>query len=175
MRQQRRPGGHQRGKFRFVFFGDSVLVRCLAISGGFRGVAGGRLRTDSSMKTGTPGRIRTCDLRIRNPLLYPAELRGRETPRDAAGRARDRTAWESRPRPCLSFFFRGGPRHASALKRRIPIRGTTSTQIAAHQGLADAGQFKRVLLWRQGACFQEANPRITLWQPQKTKSDRARA
>ena len=23
-----------------------------------------------------PGRIRTCDLRIRNPLLYPAELRG---------------------------------------------------------------------------------------------------
>ena len=24
-----------------------------------------------------PGRIRTCDLRIRNPLLYPTELRGR--------------------------------------------------------------------------------------------------
>ncbi len=24
---------------------------------------------------GTPGRIRTCDLRIRSPLLYPAELR----------------------------------------------------------------------------------------------------
>ncbi len=23
----------------------------------------------------TPGRTRTCDLRIRNPLLYPAELR----------------------------------------------------------------------------------------------------
>ncbi len=23
----------------------------------------------------TPGRIRTCDLRIRSPLLYPAELR----------------------------------------------------------------------------------------------------
>ena len=23
----------------------------------------------------TPGRIRTCDLRIRNPLLYPTELR----------------------------------------------------------------------------------------------------
>lgn len=23
---------------------------------------------------GTPGRIRTCDLRIRSPLLYPAEL-----------------------------------------------------------------------------------------------------
>ena len=25
---------------------------------------------------GAPGRIRTCDLRIRSPLLYPAELRG---------------------------------------------------------------------------------------------------
>ena len=24
---------------------------------------------------GTPGRIRTCDLRIRSPTLYPAELR----------------------------------------------------------------------------------------------------
>jgi hypothetical protein len=24
----------------------------------------------------TPGRIRTCDRRIRNPLLYPTELRG---------------------------------------------------------------------------------------------------
>ena len=26
-------------------------------------------------KSGTPGRIRTCDLRIRSPLLCPAELR----------------------------------------------------------------------------------------------------
>ena len=26
-------------------------------------------------KTNTPGRIRTCDLRFRRPLLYPAELR----------------------------------------------------------------------------------------------------
>jgi hypothetical protein len=27
----------------------------------------------------TPGKIRTCDRRIRNPLLYPAELRGRRS------------------------------------------------------------------------------------------------
>ena len=26
-------------------------------------------------RNGTPGTIRTCDLRIRSPLLYPAELR----------------------------------------------------------------------------------------------------
>src|SRR5512133_2722454 len=30
---------------------------------------------------GAPGRIRTCDLRIRSPLLYPAELRGLAGPR----------------------------------------------------------------------------------------------
>jgi len=29
----------------------------------------------------TPGRIRTCDLRIRNPLLYPTELRAQPPPR----------------------------------------------------------------------------------------------
>ncbi len=28
---------------------------------------------------GTPGRIRTCDLRIRSPLLYPAELQAHTT------------------------------------------------------------------------------------------------
>jgi hypothetical protein len=27
---------------------------------------------------GTPGRIRTCDLRIRSPLLYPAELQAHQ-------------------------------------------------------------------------------------------------
>ncbi len=31
--------------------------------------------TDIGSKSNTPGRTRTCDLRIRNPLLYPAELR----------------------------------------------------------------------------------------------------
>src|SRR5690606_33310443 len=28
-------------------------------------------------KTGDPGRARTCDIRFRRPMLYPAELRGR--------------------------------------------------------------------------------------------------
>ena len=30
---------------------------------------------------GDPDRIRTCDRRIRNPMLYPAELRGHDSPR----------------------------------------------------------------------------------------------
>jgi len=33
--------------------------------------------TDNGSKSNTPGRTRTCDLRIRNPLLYPPELRAR--------------------------------------------------------------------------------------------------
>ena len=28
---------------------------------------------------GTPGTTRTCNLRIRSPLLYPVELRGQDT------------------------------------------------------------------------------------------------
>jgi hypothetical protein len=32
---------------------------------------------DASIRTGTPGRIRTCDLWYRKPTLYPAELRAR--------------------------------------------------------------------------------------------------
>ena len=31
---------------------------------------------------GDPGRIRTCDLRIRSPLLYPAELRAPQIGKD---------------------------------------------------------------------------------------------
>ena len=38
--------------------------------GVFRECWGSRCRRNSS----TPSRIRTCDLRIRSPLLYPAEL-----------------------------------------------------------------------------------------------------
>ncbi len=33
-------------------------------------------RGSQNKGNGVPDRIRTCDLRIRNPMLYPAELRG---------------------------------------------------------------------------------------------------
>ena len=35
-----------------------------------------RQKPKKQASDGDPGRIRTCDLRIRSPLLYPAELRG---------------------------------------------------------------------------------------------------
>ena len=39
---------------------------------------GDDVRRDATGSESTPGRIRTCDLRIRSPLLYPTELRARE-------------------------------------------------------------------------------------------------
>ena len=41
------------------------------------GIAGHKTIDEIATEYGynTPGRIRTCDLRIRNPLLYPTELR----------------------------------------------------------------------------------------------------
>jgi hypothetical protein len=44
------------------------------------------MRTDSST-VGAPGRIRTCDPRIRSPLLYPAELQA-HTAGDLLGRGK---------------------------------------------------------------------------------------
>ena len=35
--------------------------------------------TNSKGYVGTPGTTRTCNLRIRSPLLYPVELRGQDT------------------------------------------------------------------------------------------------
>ena len=37
--------------------------------------SGASANSATPAKSGTPGRIRTCDLRLRRPLLYPAELR----------------------------------------------------------------------------------------------------
>ena len=42
---------------------------------------GDDVRDDAKHSESTPGRIRTCDLRIRSPLLYPAELRAPKRPR----------------------------------------------------------------------------------------------
>ncbi len=51
-----------------------------------------------SWKYGVPGRIRTCDPRIRNPVLYPAELRGHLAPpgrreRGSGGPGRAAALW----------------------------------------------------------------------------------
>ena len=47
-------------------------------TGHYEGVSGGTRNAADAGKCGAPGRIRTCDLKIRSLLLYPAELRARE-------------------------------------------------------------------------------------------------
>ena len=57
---------------------DSEVVSDLRLSFVFRrlGTSGHDVSPPVvSPSANAPGRIRTCDLRIRNPLLYPAELR----------------------------------------------------------------------------------------------------
>ena len=44
---------------------------------------------DSLIETSTPCWIRTSDLRIRSPLLYPAELRGRVSAPNSSRRMRE--------------------------------------------------------------------------------------
>ncbi len=45
------------------------------LSGGLGNKEEQKTLFDNEGKTNAPERIRTSDLRIRNPLLYPAELR----------------------------------------------------------------------------------------------------
>ena len=63
-----------------VAFEKIDFIGIIGFSGHFRangderGINSGVGFLLNSKKAGTPGRIRTCDLRIRSPLLYPAEL-----------------------------------------------------------------------------------------------------
>jgi integrase len=56
----------------------SPEMPCTEMHSGTRPNENGReidISADSSLVSNTPGRTRTCDRRIRNPLLYPTELR----------------------------------------------------------------------------------------------------
>ena len=75
---------------------------------------------------GAPGRARTCDLRIRNPLLYPAELRARRmqtfcldpgtAQQRPAKRADANNGHRTRPcqDPCWQPLYAAGPRLRSS-------------------------------------------------------------
>ena len=79
---------------RFISVYPDYAIDLLQKSAGFTGaefvarqlitiVYGNLIATKSLKYNGAPGRIRTCDLRLRKPALYPAELRAR--------------SWEGRP------------------------------------------------------------------------------
>ncbi len=57
---------------------------------------GDDVREDEAENESTPGRIRTCDLRIRSPLLYPTELPG--PARTIAGSIPHHLSSDQRPR-----------------------------------------------------------------------------
>ncbi len=54
--------------------GTTALLGSALVGGIFFAFSGGGM----TIGAGTPGRIRTCDLRIRSPLLYPAELQAHQ-------------------------------------------------------------------------------------------------
>jgi hypothetical protein len=63
-------------------------------------------------KGGTPGRIRTCDLRIRSPLLYPAELQAHK-------------GWFKKPDRCITYV--GIHVHTNPCQRELSRSYTYTT------------------------------------------------
>src|SRR3546814_913330 len=63
---------------------------------------------------GVPGRIRTCDLRFRKPLLYPTELRGLGSSARAFGQGRH---------PYSRGGRRSGTPEIGSIGPRWPVRG----------------------------------------------------
>ena len=56
------------------------------------------------MKTGTPYRIRTCDPRLRRPMLYPAELRAHASSKETYARG----IHKATPQPSPGAAMSGG-------------------------------------------------------------------
>ena len=82
-------------------------LRLPAISSRLWRVASARLSNADGTGVSAPGRIRTCDLRIRSPLLYPAELWAR--------------AWHRALRPRgASFGNKQLTSHTRAEKQPLP-------------------------------------------------------
>jgi hypothetical protein len=82
------------------------------------------LSCQSILETDAPCRIRTCDLRIRSPLLYPAELRAHacEIPRSAGARQSSGGNRASSVQEPLTRFSSGLPR---SCRRRPEVAAPT--------------------------------------------------
>ena len=93
-------------------------------------------------EVGTPGRIRTCDPRLRRPMLYPAELRARAVESTTYGTCQHRRPVlpaDSRPGPCSrrdEHEQRARPRDG----RRTAGRGI---RLQAYHGLRAWRQMRR--------------------------------
>lgn len=58
-------------------------------------------------KTYLPGRTRTCNIRIRNPLLYPIELQGEEKEASSSAKHVSKSHRESET-VCIPALNKGG-------------------------------------------------------------------
>jgi hypothetical protein len=80
----------------------------------------------------TPGRIRTCNLGIRNPLLYPVELRGQCGcfPSRSACPLRSPGRQDSQPGRCRCFPSRSTCRPSGVCQRDCQSRGNGDNPVA---------------------------------------------
>ena len=79
VRGRRIEVGHARGTRKVMATTQTDYFRDLrSRAGDLRRIMDGGMRSRGTRWLGidAPGRTRTCDLRIRSPLLYPAELQG---------------------------------------------------------------------------------------------------
>ena len=83
-----------------------------------RHAIGGALRR----RPGAPGRTRTCDRRIRRPLLYPAELRRRGSETQSGATSGQPRCSSTTPADPPSVCRRRAPAEITHLTKVLPIR-----------------------------------------------------
>ena len=123
------PGRMIRGFAAHPFGASTALpycssARCAAVEPDSLIVSQVRMGSDPALRIlrtqnkhpniGAPGRIRTCDTRLRRPVLYPAELRARRS--QCMTEAGVRHPWMSSRRP----------RPAATRERREPARASSA-------------------------------------------------
>ena len=92
---------------------------------------------------GVPGRSRTCDPRFRKPVLYPAELRGREALLKKCGRRR---TWSRGDKDAIVPFL-SLSRGIELPRRVFQVARTHDVVALEHRAGQVSGQLHRHALW----------------------------
>jgi hypothetical protein len=105
----------------------------------------------------TPGRIRTCDRRIRNPLLYPTELRGLLLILIGSNR-------QSSDCRC---FYPSGTRFGTRFGNSIMFRYNSTRRRTRHRNQHFAGE----TLQRKGIYLSNSIGKTATCKPEKPSKD----